>query len=83
MDYDEFEEPAAWGVASPKTGDIVRDAIRKEAVIKEIIACQEDLRAAMLARVQSVEKEVEKLASGNETLQMYIDNLTVQMAKRR
>jgi len=38
---------------------------------------------AMFSRVQAVQKEVEKLASGNETLQMYIDNLTVQMAKRR
>jgi len=37
----------------------------------------------MLAKVQAVQKEVDKLASGNETLQMYIDNLTVQMAKRR
>lgn len=39
----------------------------------------------MLAKVQTVQKEVDKLASGNETLQMYIDNLTVQMAmaKRR
>jgi hypothetical protein len=38
---------------------------------------------ALIGRVQSVQKEVEKLTSGNETLQMYIDNLTVQMAKRR
>jgi hypothetical protein len=38
---------------------------------------------AMLAKVQSVQREVDKLTSGNETLQMYIDNLTVQMAKRR
>ena len=41
------------------------------------------LNIAMLAKVQSVQKEVDKLTSGNETLQMYIDNLTVQMAKRR
>ncbi|KAF5315075.1 hypothetical protein D9619_007296 [Psilocybe cf. subviscida] len=51
-------------------------------VIREIIACQEGLKA-MLAKVQGVQKEVDKLTSGNETLQMYIDNLTVQMAKRR
>ena len=38
---------------------------------------------AMLARVKDVQKDVDKLASGNETLQMYIDNLTLQMAKRR
>ena len=38
---------------------------------------------AMLGRVDTVQKEVDKLVSENETLQMYIDNLTVQMAKRR
>lgn len=39
--------------------------------------------AALLGRVKTVQKEVDKLTAGNETLQMYIDNLTVQMAKRR
>ncbi|KAF9013465.1 hypothetical protein BDQ17DRAFT_1231793 [Cyathus striatus] len=82
MEFDDFDNPPAWGATTPQTGDIVRDAIRKEQVIKEITAYQEDLRN-MLARVQTVQKEVDKLASGNETLQMYIDNLTVQMAKRR
>lgn len=38
---------------------------------------------ALLARVQAVQKDVDKLVSGNETLQMYIDNLTLQIAKRR
>ena len=37
----------------------------------------------MLAKVQNVQADVDKLVSGNEMLQMYIDNLTVQMAKRR
>lgn len=37
----------------------------------------------MLSKVDATQKEVDKLVSGNETLQMYIDNLTVQMAKRR
>ena len=41
------------------------------------------MNLAMLTKVQTVQKEVDKLTSGNETLQMYIDNLTVQMAKRR
>ncbi|KAF8964215.1 hypothetical protein BDZ97DRAFT_918273 [Flammula alnicola] len=85
MDFDEFDERPTWGVVSPRDGGdlgLVRDALKKEQVIKEILACQEDLRA-MLAKVQSVQTEVDKLASGNETLQMYIDNLTVQMAKRR
>lgn len=39
--------------------------------------------AALLARVKSVQGDVDKLSSENETLQMYIDNLTMQMAKRR
>jgi len=37
----------------------------------------------MLVKVQNVQADVDKLISGNETLQTYIDNLTVQMAKRR
>jgi short coiled-coil protein len=37
----------------------------------------------MLGRVKSVKGEVDKLMAGNATLQMYIDNLTVQMAKQR
>ena len=37
----------------------------------------------MLAKVQTVQKDVDKLTSSNEMLQMYIDNLTKQMAKRR
>jgi len=88
MQYDDFsvDEPPTWGVPSPQDGGgdlgLVRETLRKEQVIKEILASQEDLKA-MLAKVQSVQKEVDKLTSGNETLQMYIDNLTVQMAKRR
>ncbi|KAJ6584856.1 hypothetical protein B0H19DRAFT_1249781 [Mycena capillaripes] len=78
-----IDEPSAWGaVPSPPAGDIIKDALRKEQLLKEIAASQQDLRT-ILARVQTVQKEVEKLTSGNETLQMYIDNLTVQMAKRR
>lgn len=38
---------------------------------------------ALLERVKVVQADVNKLVSGNETLQMYIDNLTLQMAKRR
>ncbi|KAK2465228.1 hypothetical protein APHAL10511_002582 [Amanita phalloides] len=76
------ETPAVWGQETLQGADIVRDAIRKEAVIREILAFQDDLRT-MLSRVQTVQKEIDKLTSGNETLQMYIDNLTMQMAKRR
>jgi len=82
MNFD-LERPP-WGVVSPQEGDmgIVRETIRKEQAIKEILACQEDLKT-MLTKVQNVQTDVDKLISGNETLQTYIDNLTVQMAKRR
>ncbi|TEB39936.1 hypothetical protein FA13DRAFT_1784585 [Coprinellus micaceus] len=84
MQFDDFsnQESAGWGITSPKSGDIVANALKKEKVLKEILSYQEDLRA-MLAKVDTTQKEVDKLVSGNETLQMYIDNLTVQMAKRR
>jgi len=81
MSFD-FNEPSAWAVPAQQPGDIVTEALKKEKVLKEIAASQEDLKA-LYSRVQSVQKEVDKLHSGNETLQMYIDNLTVQMAKRR
>ncbi|KAF8895408.1 hypothetical protein BD779DRAFT_1499342 [Infundibulicybe gibba] len=76
-----LDDTPTWGVAS-QPGDIVKDALKKEKILKEIAASKEDLRT-LLSRVQAVQKEVDRLTSGNETLQMYIDNLTVQMAKRR
>ncbi|KAH8114571.1 hypothetical protein DFH11DRAFT_1595282 [Phellopilus nigrolimitatus] len=78
-----FDETAAWGApVETSSADIVKDTIKKDQTIKEIIAAQEDLRVLM-AKVQSVQGDIEKLGSGNATLQMYIDNLTMQMAKRR
>lgn len=53
-----------------------------EQILKDIAASQDDLRT-LVDRVQSVQKEVDRLTSGNETLQMYIDNLKLQIAKRR
>ncbi|TFK52411.1 hypothetical protein OE88DRAFT_1400210 [Heliocybe sulcata] len=86
MSFAGFEDDiGGWGppVELPTgSGDIVRDAMRKEQVIKEILAAQDDLRA-LLSRVNAVQGDVDKLASGNATLQTYIDNLTMQMAKRR
>jgi hypothetical protein len=76
------DESPAWGVVSPPASDLVKDALRKEQLLKDIAASQDDLRT-LVGRVQSVQKEVDKLEAGNQTLQMYIDNLTVQMAKRR
>lgn len=74
-------EADAWA-PEPKTGDIIAEAMKKEQALKEFAASQGDLKA-LYNRVQSVQKEIDKLTTGNQTLQMYIDNLTVQMAKRR
>ncbi|KAL1748047.1 hypothetical protein HDZ31DRAFT_30700 [Schizophyllum fasciatum] len=81
MSFADLDESPAWG-PEPDSDDIVTSAIKKDKVLKEIAASQEDLRL-LLTRVQTLQKEVEKLSGGNETLQMYIDNLTKQMAKRR
>ncbi|KAI9509212.1 hypothetical protein F5148DRAFT_1189337 [Russula earlei] len=78
-----FADQAGWGTSVvASTGDVVKDAMKKEKVIRDILAFQDDLRV-LLDRVKMVEKEADKLSSGNATLQMYIDNLTLQMAKRR
>ncbi|KAG6830701.1 hypothetical protein H0H92_015177 [Tricholoma furcatifolium] len=75
--YGVENEAPAWG-EPPVSSDPVRDAILKDKIINFIF-----LTAALLARVRAVQKDVDKLTAGNETLQMYIDNLTVQMVKRR
>ncbi|KAI6027806.1 hypothetical protein BKA83DRAFT_4233852 [Pisolithus microcarpus] len=82
MAFSGFYESAAWGESEPEAQDIVKDAIRKEQVLQEITAAQDDLRA-LLTRVHSVQGDVDKLTSENATLQVYIDNLTMQMAKRK
>lgn len=82
MAFNEFYESAAWGESEPETQDIVKDAIRKEQVLREIAAAQDDLKA-LLGRVHNVQADVDKLTSENATLQVYIDNLTMQMAKRK
>ncbi|KAG8971577.1 hypothetical protein FRB90_010444, partial [Tulasnella sp. 427] len=66
---------------SSSPSDILKDTIRKEAVIKDILASQGDLRT-LLARVKTVQGEVDKLQSGNATLKMYVENLTKQASKR-
>lgn len=40
------------------------------------------LMIALLARVKTVQGEVDKLQSGNATLKMYVENLTKQASKR-
>ncbi|KZT12122.1 uncharacterized protein LAESUDRAFT_754629 [Laetiporus sulphureus 93-53] len=81
--YPTFDDNSAWGTTDPSsTGDPIQDAMRKDKLVKEIAAAQGNLRA-LLSRVRNVQGDVDKLSSENETLQMYIDNLTMQMAKRR
>jgi len=75
-------EDITWAQPPKDSRDIVKDAIRKEQMIKEITSAQEDLRA-LLARVTAVQADVDNLTSGNETLQMYVDNLKLQVAKQR
>ncbi|KAF9817312.1 hypothetical protein IEO21_03572 [Rhodonia placenta] len=83
VSYPTFDDTPAWGATDPtSTGDIIQDAIKKDKLVKDITSAQDNLRA-LLARVKSVQGDVDKLSSENETLQMYIDNLTMQMAKRR
>ena len=48
-----------------------------------VLGYLKERNAAMVAKTKGVQADVDKLISGNETLQMYIDNLTMQMAKRR
>ncbi|KAG1831283.1 hypothetical protein EV424DRAFT_1534374 [Suillus variegatus] len=89
MSFNDFGAAIAWGDPEHQPGDIVKDAIRKERILKEIAAAQGDLQvanlasSALVARVHSVQSDVDKLTSENSTLQMYIDNLTMQMAKRK
>ncbi|QRW20646.1 hypothetical protein RhiXN_05635 [Rhizoctonia solani] len=80
--YDEEADMSAgWGAPTTQpnsSSDALKNTMKKEAVIKDIVAAQDDLRR----RVQTVQAEVDKLSSGNAMLQMYIDNLTKQIAKR-
>ncbi|KAF8270852.1 hypothetical protein EI94DRAFT_1797785 [Lactarius quietus] len=78
-----FDDQAGWGTSEAiPANDVVKDAMKKEQVIKDVVAYQDDLRV-LLERVKTAEKDMDKLSSGNATLQMYIDNLTLQVAKRR
>lgn len=113
-------EDAAWAQPPKEPGDIVKDAIKKEQMIKCVASPQITRRncspswnpqgnnlcarrssrlvadhtitpegcshfhpVALLARVKAVQADVDKLSSGNETLQMYVDNLKLQVAKQR
>jgi len=84
MSFAPFEDASAWGTPQAQEadeGDIVANAMKKERVLRDLAAAQEDLKT-LLSRVKTVQGEVDKLTSGNQTLQMYIDNLTKQLARR-
>ncbi|KAI0702293.1 hypothetical protein BC835DRAFT_1264072 [Cytidiella melzeri] len=80
-----FDESPGWGASSADPeGDVVSAAIQKEKTIQYVSFIHPDNSCFYpTLRVKIVQRDVDKLASGNETLQMYIDNLTLQMAKRR
>ncbi|KAF8341293.1 uncharacterized protein EI90DRAFT_3033390 [Cantharellus anzutake] len=59
----------------------MKDALKKETLIKDIQAAQADLRV-LLERTEKVQGEVDKLVAGNGMLQTYIDNLTKQLARK-
>ncbi|KAF8309360.1 hypothetical protein DL93DRAFT_1772372 [Clavulina sp. PMI_390] len=83
--FGDDELDGAWGISSRPSGDdVLKDALKKEQLIKDIMAAQADLRgSAFLVLVERVDKtqgEVDKLASSNGMLQTYVDNLSKQMA---
>jgi len=82
LSFPDFDENPGWAsVSEPPAKDVIKEALKKEEIIKDIVAAQNDLRV-ILAKIQTAEGDVEKLTSGNATLQMYIDNLTKQIARR-
>ncbi|KAF8521051.1 hypothetical protein JB92DRAFT_2892708 [Gautieria morchelliformis] len=84
MSFVPFGDTSAWSdsqAVDADPGDIIANAMKKERVIRDIVAAQEDLKT-LLSRIKTVQGEVDKLTSGNQTLQMYIDNLTKQLARR-
>jgi Short coiled-coil protein len=60
----------------------VNDAVTVSSISCKRCPCWTDYpSAALLGRVQSVQDEVDKLLSGNEMLQMYIENLSKQISR--
>jgi len=112
-------EDASWTQPPKEPGDIVKDTIKKEQMIRCVAlppdrwlavkvhphsqghnirtrgpprpvthgttpeGCAYSHPTALLARVKVVQADVDKLTPGNETLQMYVDNLKLQVAKQR
>ncbi|KIR33020.1 hypothetical protein I352_04386 [Cryptococcus deuterogattii MMRL2647] len=68
-------EPWAVPVASSVPEPTVESALEKEKVIKDILSLRDGLRGLMV-RLAEVEEENDKLAKENETLGVYVENLT-------
>jgi len=83
--FEDLEQDiSAWdqagSTAKPISGNTVQDVVRKEQVIKELLAGQGDLRA-LVDKVKSTQADVDKMIADNATLHLYIDNLTKQIAQ--
>ncbi|WVO18418.1 hypothetical protein L204_106135 [Cryptococcus depauperatus] len=79
MSYSGFAEGESetWETHSPAPipEPTVESALKKEKIIKDIITLRDGLRGLMV-RISEVEIENDKLAKENETLNLYVDNLT-------
>jgi len=83
--FEDLEQDiSAWGqpgsTAKPNSSNTVHDVVRKEQVIKELLAGQGDLKA-LVDKVKSTQADVDKMTADNATLHLYIDNLTKQIAQ--
>ncbi|OWZ34113.1 hypothetical protein C351_02266 [Cryptococcus neoformans c8] len=68
-------EPWATPIATLAPEPTVESALEKEKVIKDILSLRDGLRGLMV-RLSEVEEENDKLAKENETLSLYVENLT-------
>ncbi|ODO08564.1 hypothetical protein L198_00294 [Cryptococcus wingfieldii CBS 7118] len=68
-------EPWATPEPSAAPEPSVESALEKEKILKDILTLRDGLRGLMV-RVSEVEGENDKLAQENETLSLYVENLT-------
>ncbi|TYJ53611.1 hypothetical protein B9479_005759 [Cryptococcus floricola] len=68
-------EPWATPEPSAAPEPSVESALEKEKILKDILTLRDGLRGLMV-RVSEVEGENDKLAQENETLGLYVENLT-------
>ncbi|PAV16908.1 Pet127-domain-containing protein [Pyrrhoderma noxium] len=81
-----FDDTSAWGGSAAAgggstTGDIIKDALRKEQALKEFLAAQEDLRL-LQKKVQAVQSDIDKLSSGNATLQITLTDEVIDSLEK-